>query len=117
APWKEFYPTRAYLRDVLINIAGFVPFGFFFCMFLSSGQASRKTMIATIVLGTAFSLTIEVLQVFIPMRDSGTTELFTNTLGTAIAAMLCRWASSQVLLPERKLGPNFHLAGREAQRT
>ena len=98
APWKEFYPTRAYLRDVLINIAGFVPFGFFFCMFLSSGQASRKTMIATIVLGTAFSLTIEVLQVFIPMRDSGTTDLFTNTLGTAVGALLCHWKASRTLL-------------------
>ena len=90
SPWREFYFNRAYLRDVLINVSGFVPFGFFFCMYFSWGQASRKTMFATIVLGAIFSLTIEVLQWYIPMRDSGTTDILTNTLGTALGAMLYR---------------------------
>ena len=103
SPWKEFYPNRAYLRGVLINIAGFVPFGFFFCMYLFSGQASGRAVVITILLGAAFSLTIEVLQVFIPMRDSGTTDIFTNTLGTTIGALLCRWRASQGSLPKRKL--------------
>jgi hypothetical protein len=88
--WKEFYPNRAYLNEVLINVTGFVPFGFFFCMYLSSGQASRRIVVATILLGAAFSLTIEVLQWFIPMRDSGTTDILTNSLGTALGAMLYR---------------------------
>ena len=88
--WKEFYPNRAYLNDVLINVAGFVPFGFFFCMYLSSRQASRTIVVATILLGAAFSVTIEVLQWFIPMRDSGTTDILTNSLGTALGAMLYR---------------------------
>lgn len=96
--WKEFYPTRGYLSDVLINIAGFVPLGFFFCMLFSSGQPSRKTVVATIILGASFSLTIEVLQWYIPSRDSGTTDIFTNTLGTAIGAMLYRGGTLQVLL-------------------
>lgn len=96
--WKEFYPNQAYLRDVLINIAGFVPFGFFFCMLLSSGRASGKTVAATIILGTFFSFTIEVLQWFIPVRDSGTTDIFTNTLGTALGVMLYRGGTLEVLL-------------------
>jgi len=100
APWKEFYPSRAYLRDVLINIAGFVPLGFFFCMYLSSGQVSKKAVVITILLGASFSLTIEVLQVFIPMRDSGTTDIFTNTFGTAIGAFLCRWRAFHAFLPK-----------------
>jgi hypothetical protein len=75
SPWREFYLNRAYLRDVLINVSGFVPFGFFVCMYLSWGRAS---------------LTIEVLQWYIPMRDSGTTDILTNTLGTALGAMLYR---------------------------
>lgn len=89
SPWREFYFNRAYLRDVLINVSGFVPFGFFVCMYLS-WRASRKAVLATIVLGAVFSLTIEVLQWYIPMRDSGTTDILTNTLGTALGAMLYR---------------------------
>lgn len=98
SPWREFYPNEAYLLDVLINIAGFVPFGFFFCMLFSSSEASRRSVIATIFLGAAFSLTIEVLQGFIPMRDSGTTDIITNTLGTALGAMLYRGGALEVLL-------------------
>jgi hypothetical protein len=104
SPWREFYLNRAYLRDVLINVSGFVPFGFFFCMYLSWGQASRKTVLATIVLGALFSLTIEVLQWYIPMRDSGTTDILTNTLGTALGAVLYRSGTLQALfnrLPSR----------------
>ena len=104
SPWREFYLNRAYLRDVLINVSGFVPFGFFFCMYLSWGQASRKTVLATIVLGALFSLTIEVLQWYIPMRDSGTTDILTNTLGTALGAVLYRSGTLHALfnrLPSR----------------
>lgn len=90
SPWQEFYPNQVYFRDVLVNIAGFVPLGFFFCMLFASRQPSQKAMIATIILGAAFSLTIEVLQGFIPMRDSGTTDIITNTLGTAVGAILYR---------------------------
>jgi len=98
APWDEFYPNFAYVREVFINIVGFIPFGFFFCMFFSSGQPSRKTIIATVVLGTLFSITIEVLQGYIPMRDSGTTDIFTNTLGTALGVLLYGSGTLDVLL-------------------
>jgi glycopeptide antibiotics resistance protein len=55
-------------------------------------------VIATIILGAVFSVTIEILQGFIPMRDSGTTDIITNTLGTALGAMLCRSGALEVLL-------------------
>lgn len=104
SPWREFYPNQAYVRDVLINIAGFVPLGFFFCLLFSSSEASRKSVIATIILGAAFSLTIEVLQGLIPTRDSGTTDIITNTLGTALGAMLCRSGALEVLLERLRSG-------------
>ena len=112
SPWREFYPNQAYFRDVLVNVAGFVPLGFFFCMFFSSDEASRKAMVATITLGALFSLTIEVLQGFIPTRDSGTTDILTNTLGAALGAMLYRGGALEVLL-RRLESRAFQSAGSE----
>src|SRR5947209_15334071 len=49
APWKEFYPNWAYLQDILINIVGFIPLGFFFCAARARGRPGRKAVIVTIV--------------------------------------------------------------------
>jgi hypothetical protein len=86
-PWDEFYPGWSYWEDIAINVCGFIPLGFFLCaMFYSSHQLGRPALWA-IALGFAVSLTIEVSQAFLPTRDSGMTDLFTNTFGTALGAL------------------------------
>jgi len=91
-PWNEFHPDRAYCKDVAINIFGLIPLGFFFNAYLSIVKKTKRATGLTIVLGFVTSLTIEILQSFLPTRDSGTTDLFTNTLGTAIGAVLFVWS-------------------------
>lgn len=93
-PWKEFRWRWGYGKNVLINVFGFVPLGFFFaCLF---ARRTQTPSFATIALGAAVSLTIEVLQAFLPTRDSGTTDLITNTLGTGLGVMFYRWKPALV---------------------
>ena len=99
-PWKEYQPTWSYWKSNLINIAGFIPFGFFFCAYWSSIRPIRRAGLVTIVLGTTVSLTIEILQAYLPTRNSGVTDLFTNTLGTAIGVMLYRQKIAKTLYRE-----------------
>jgi hypothetical protein len=96
--WEEFQPTWGYSEDVLVNIVGFVPFGFLFCAYFSLATRIKGPALVTILLGFIISLTIESLQSFLPTRDSGTTDLFTNTLGACLGVWLYRWDLWRVLL-------------------
>jgi VanZ family protein len=89
-PWREYRPTLDYWMDFGVNLGGFVPFGFCFAAYFSSIRAVRRPAATVIALGFLTSLTIETLQVFLPTRCSGTTDLITNTLGTAFGVMLYR---------------------------
>ena len=90
--WREFSWSRSYWGAVAKNIIGFVPFGFCFyaCM---CAHRMKRAAIATVILGTLASVTIEVLQVHLPTRDSGMTDIFTNTLGTWIGLVAYRKVS------------------------
>jgi VanZ family protein len=57
---------------------------------------SHSTLI-TILCGAAISLTIEILQEYIPGRDSGILDIITNTLGAFLGTLLFRWAPMQNL--------------------
>jgi len=86
--WQEFHTSLSYWKDVLINIAGFVPFGFLLCAYFSLAGRVKRPALVTILLGFTLSFTIEFFQSFLPTRDSGTTDLFTNTLGTGLGVWL-----------------------------
>src|SRR5579863_7653803 len=91
APWDEFQPDWSYWTSFLINVGGFIPLGFIFCAYLTTAGKVSRPALMTIILGSAVSITIEVLQAYLPTRDSGMTDIITNTLGTALGVWLFRW--------------------------
>jgi len=97
-PWDEFRPGWRYWKNVLVNVFGFIPLGFFFYAYFSQLRKAEHPAAITISLGFAVSLTIEVLQAFLPTRDSGMTDLITNTFGTAVGVMAFRHKAVQAVL-------------------
>jgi VanZ family protein len=90
---QEFHKQRNYLKNAFINVAGFVPLGFFLHAYFSAVRRIRYPALATVMIGATMSLTIEVLQAYLPTRDSGMTDVITNTLGTCIGSVLCHAAA------------------------
>jgi len=94
--WQEFHNDWGYWKNILINIGGFIPLGFCFYAYLTLASRLGRAALVTVILGAGVSITIEVLQAYLPTRDSGTTDIITNTLGTAIGVVLYRWQAPLV---------------------
>ena len=93
--WKEFRSGWSYWKDVGVNVVGFIPLGFFFCSYFSLVRGeSKHPALATIALGFVKSVLRSKFcrHFFCPTRDSGTTDLITNTLGTALGVILYGWS-------------------------
>ncbi len=93
---------RSGVSDVLLNIAGFVPFGFLLCWV--AGRRIRSNSLAfwmTVLAGIALSAGIELRQVTMPMRDSSSVDLLMNSIGTTIGALACFWRLRFMRVPER----------------
>lgn len=109
--WREFNFSRGYWSGNIKNIVGFMPFGFCFFAWCRIGTSSRRAMLITLALGALVSLTIEILQIFLPMRDSGTTDIITNLLGTWVGALCYERVSLMFLgtFPWMKTWPEENL--------
>jgi VanZ like family/Concanavalin A-like lectin/glucanases superfamily len=81
---------RSNLRDIVVNIVGFAPFGFFGCAYLRCVRRLGKVQSALtiIALGAITSLAIEFLQAHLPSRDSSLLDVIDNTLGTVLGMIL-----------------------------
>jgi VanZ family protein len=95
----SFNYYRHNLSDLIINIIGFIPFGFLLSIYLTrKGLNLGSTLILCMVFGFTISLTIEVVQAFLPSRSSDMIDIVTNTLGTAIGFFVCRLKQPRVQL-------------------
>jgi len=102
-PWEQYRHTWSgayhfsYWQDVIVNVAGFLPVGFCFAGLFCMIPDWRRPFAATAIFGFLLSLTIEVLQWFLPTRNSSLTDVLTNTLGTCLGLMLYRSTVGQIV--------------------
>jgi hypothetical protein len=97
-PWKDLSYRRPDYSDIVVNILGFMPFGF--CFFLHRCLLEPRQWAANvwrvILAGAMVSLTIETIQVWLPDRVSSTTDLLTNTAGTLLGVVLAMAVRTKV---------------------
>ena len=87
---NEFDWSANYLIDVVQNIIGFMPLGFVLCGFFALSRPRGQAIMISTFFGSLLSFTIEYLQYYIPRRDSGWTDVITNTTGTLLGALIAR---------------------------
>ena len=82
--------------DIFLNILLFIPFGFALGTKLRSrGKSWRSALLYTWLAGALLSYGIELVQLYIPARDSGWEDVFTNSAGSAVgciaSSLLATW--------------------------
>jgi glycopeptide antibiotics resistance protein len=89
-PWKDMVFMGPDYPDIIVNVLGFVPFGFFFFLYRQCSRPARmaKNILLVVLAGAAISLTIEVVQAWLPNRVSSVMDLLTNTTGALLGAAL-----------------------------
>ena len=87
---RDLRLDRSSVKDIAVNVAGFIPFGCFFMAWISRTRPGTKGRAAfyVILLGFSISLAIELAQAYLPARDSSAIDVACNTLGTAAGAAL-----------------------------
>jgi glycopeptide antibiotics resistance protein len=83
--------------DALLNVLLFIPLGFEVCAKLRErGVSSRSVLVAVWIAGALLSYTIEFAQLYIPQRDSGWEDVFTNSTGSLLGGCLFLSMGSRV---------------------
>ena len=85
------------LDDIAINIIGFVPFGFIAYCYrrLAKPDGRGWNLVWAVCAGAIISLAIELAQAWLPNRTSSINDIFTNTLGTFLGALIARKLQSR----------------------
>ncbi len=91
--WEQLNFDSRFIRDIIINFAGFIPLGFvLIATFVNVGDFFKKhSVLITVVLCFTISLAIEILQAWIPSRSSDPLDLLLNTVGALSGVMIYRF--------------------------
>jgi VanZ family protein len=82
------------IKDAIINVVGFIPFSIFLVLWLirSRQWQPRRAYLAAIGLGILVSLTIELLQIYLPSRESSQADLVCNGIGVVLGVVAVHYS-------------------------
>lgn len=84
--------------DVFLNVLLFIPYGFGLAESLRERGRSRAAVLGiTLFAGALFSYTVELLQFFIPARDSGWGDVVTNSTGSVLGSLVYEFGGAAII--------------------
>jgi len=94
---------RALLKDVIINVLGFMPIAFFMMMYFNgTGQKTTLSLTLGIVLiGALMSLGIEISQAYLPTRSSSLLDVICNAFGSYLGVLSYKLFGLKVFMLRR----------------
>ena len=95
APW----PPYISLRDVAINLAAYIPFGFLLALALRLALPVPWAVLTAVLLACALTVAMESVQMFLPARIPSNVDVLSNSLGALIGAL-----AAPLFLPSGVLG-------------
>ena len=99
---------RVMYLDFLLNVLLFVPFGFGVSAQVCKRGGSRwASILLALLAGAGVSYTVEVLQFYIPARDSGWEDVISNTMGSVAGFLLFELCSVAILEKMSKREDSF----------
>jgi len=109
-PWKDLSYDGPDYSDIAVNILGFIPFGFCFFLHRRFIKPSRPlaNFVLVVLVGALVSLTIEIVQAWLPNRTSSATDLLTNIFGALLGAVLALEIQSKVVRAKFETEPRSH---------
>jgi len=89
-PWIGLKLNRKFFIDIIVNFIGFIPLGFVIAATLIeiNVTSKKRVVLMTVALCFIISLTIEIVQAWVPSRISSMADLAFNTSGALIGAVI-----------------------------
>ncbi|MDH4071042.1 MAG: VanZ family protein, partial [Ignavibacteria bacterium] len=75
-------------RDIVLNVLAFLPVGFMLSLVLPERMKPWIVLVVVVLATVSLSLSIELTQAYLPRRWSTFTDVWTNTLGGSIGAVI-----------------------------
>lgn len=109
----RWHGTQVSLGDLATNVVAYVPVGLLVYRVLLSKTHAVVAAVLAVAAAFALSLSMELLQGFLPTRVQSTVDLLTNTLGGAVGVMAARLYAPKGVLASmlRRMRSNWLVRG------